>query len=130
MKWDPDEVSRLLSAKIVDELLSDGGHISVVHFEDTRMRYEIWINETSVSVAADPEMPIQGLPFFEIAFPCIELSPVPRSGMPTGIGMFSGPAGPATLCFSITRRKDGNISLSGAWAGLGALAGRSGAHNK
>src|SRR5262245_29380093 len=113
MKWDRDEVSRLLNAEIIDEPLADGGHVTVVHFEDARMRYGIWISKASVVLAADPERPIQGLPFFEISIPCTELAPVPRSGMPTGIGMYSGPVSPATFCFSITRREDGSVSLSG-----------------
>ena len=119
-----DEVSRLLNAEIIDEPLADGGHVTVVHLEDTRMRYEIWINEAGVFMAADPERPIQGLPFFEISIPCTELAPVLRSGMPTGIGMYSGPASSATLCFSITRREDGSVSLSGAWEGLAAHPAR------
>lgn len=87
------------------------------------MRYELLINEGGVFLAADAERPVQGLPFFEISLPCTELAPVARSGMPTGIGMYSGPIGPATLRFSITRREDGGISLSGAWEGLTAAQG-------
>ena len=124
MKWDRDEVSRLLNAEIIDELLADGGHITVVQLEDARMRYEMWINEASVFLAVDSERPLQGLPFFEISIPCTELAPVPRSSMPTGIGMYSGPVSSATLCFSITRRNDGSISMSGAWEGLAARPAR------
>jgi hypothetical protein len=118
MKWNRDEVCQLLNARITDQPMPDGGHSAVIHFEDTRMRYEIWISNAGVFLAADPENPIQGLPFFEISIPCTELAAVRRSGMPTGIGMYSGAVSPATLCFSITRREDGCISLSGAWEGL------------
>lgn len=69
-------------------------------------------------LAADPERPVQGLPFFEISLPCTTLAPVPRSGMPTGLGMYSEPVSSATLRFPITRREDGSISLSGVWEGL------------
>lgn len=120
MNWNRDEVSRLLSAKITDEPLADGGHVTVVHFEDARVRFELWINESGVFLAADPDRPVQGLPFFEISLPCTALAPVRRSGMPTGIGMYSDPISSATLRFSITRREDGSISLSGAWDGLTA----------
>ena len=120
MNWNRDEVSRLLDAKVTDEPLAHGGHVTIVHFEDARMRYELWIHEHGVSLSADPETPFQGLPFFEITLPCTVLAPVPRSGMPTGIGMYSGSISSATLRFTITRREDGNVSLSGAWTGLTA----------
>ena len=120
MKWNREEVCRLLNARVTDEPLADGGHVTIVYFEDSRMRYELWIQESGVFLAADPERPIQGLPFFEISIPCTELAPVPRSGMPTGIGMYSGSVSSSALCFSITRRDDGSISLSGAWDGLAA----------
>ena len=118
MKWNREEVSRLLNATITDESLADGRQLSIVSFEDTRMRYELWINESSVFLGADPDTPIQGLPFFEILLPCVELAPVERGGMPTGIGMYSGPIRHGALRFTITRRDDGCISLSGAWDGL------------
>jgi len=89
MKWNREEVTRLLNARITDESAADGRNITMVRFEDTRMRYEMLINEEGVFLAADPEMPIQGLPFFEISRPCTDLAPVPRVGMPTGIGMYS-----------------------------------------
>ena len=120
MKWNREEVSRLLNATITDEPLAHGGHVIIVHFEDARMRYELWINEASVFLAADPERPVQGLPFFEIILPCTELAPVERYGMPTGIGIYWGPTSSSTLCFSITRRDDSSISLSGAWDGIAA----------
>lgn len=120
MNWNRDEVIQLLTAKITDEALVDGGHATIVHFEDARMRYELWINDNGVFFAADPERPVQGLPFFEISLPCTALAPVLRSGMPTGLGIYSGPVNSASLRFSITRREDGSISLSGAWDGLTA----------
>jgi hypothetical protein len=120
MKWNREEVSRLLNAKVTDEPLAGGGHVATVQFEDTRMQYELWIHEADVWIAADPERPIRALPFFEISVACTELAPVPRSGMPTGIGFYSGPVSSATLCFSITRRDDGSVSLSGAWKGWAA----------
>src|SRR5688572_20240860 len=120
MKWNREEVSRLLNAKIADEPLADPTHVAIVHFEDTRMRYELWINEKGVFLAVDPERPVQGLPFFEISLPCTVIAPFPRYGMPRGIGMYSGQISSATLRFSITRREDGCISLSGAWDGLTA----------
>lgn len=118
MDWNRNEVCQLLSAKITDELMVDDRQVTIVHFEDARMRYELWIHETGVFLAADPERPVQGLPFFEISLPCTTLAPVPRSGMPTGLGMYSEPVSSATLRFSITRREDGSISLSGVWEGL------------
>lgn len=121
MKWKREEVSRLLNARIEDVESAGGGCVTIVHFEDSRMRYELYINESSVFLAADPERPIQGLPFFEISLLCSELAPIPRIGMPAGIGMYSGRISSATLCFSITRRDDGNISLSGDWEGLDAV---------
>jgi hypothetical protein len=123
MKWNREEVSRLLNTRITEQSLEDGKTIAVIHFEDSRMRYEMLINNDGVYLAADPEMPIQGLPFFEISLPCTELAPVPRSGMPTGIGTYSGSVKSGTLRFSITRRNDGSISLSGAWEGLTAPHG-------
>lgn len=121
MKWNREEVTRLLNARITDESAADGRNITMVRFEDTQMRYEMLINEEGVFLAADPEMPIQGLPFFEISRPCTDLAPVPRVGMPTGIGMYSGgPLNSTSLRFSITRREDGSISLSGAREGLTA----------
>jgi hypothetical protein len=120
MEWNREEVSRLLNARITDEPLPDGTKIIVVHFEDVLMRYEMLIDEKGVFLAADPEMPISGLPFFEISLPCAEIAPVPRSGMPMGIGMYSGPVTASPLRFSIARREDGSISLSGAWEGLTA----------
>ena len=118
MNWNRDEVCRLLDARVTDEVVGEGGHVTIVYFEDARMRYELWINEDGVFLGADPERPIQGLPFFEISLPCTVLAPVARSGMPTGIGMYSGRISPDTLCFAITRREDGIVSLSGAWAGM------------
>src|SRR5215813_12428658 len=91
MKWNREELSHLLNAKIIDTALASGSDIAIVTFEDGWMRYEMWISADSVFIAADPEKPVQALPFFEMSVPCIELAPVPRSGMPTGIGMFSGP---------------------------------------
>ena len=119
MKWNAEEVCRILNARFEDEGPPDNIN-PLVQFEDKLMRYEMRIFKANVFLAADPERPIQGLPFFEISVPCTELAPVPRSGMPIGIGMFLGPVGAATLCFSITRREDGCVSLSGAWDGLGA----------
>jgi hypothetical protein len=104
MNWNRDEVRRLLSANIIDQPLDDGGHV--------------WIHETGVFLAADPERPVQGLPFFEISLACTTLAPVPRSGMPTGLGMYFEPVSSSTLRFSITRREDGSVSLSGVWEGL------------
>ena len=118
MKWNREEVCRLLNATITDEPLADGRQLSIVSFEDTRMRYELWINESSVFLGADPDRPIQGLPFFEANIQCVELAPVARIGMPTGIGMYSGPISHDTLRFMITRREDGCISMSVAWGGL------------
>jgi hypothetical protein len=120
MKWNREEVARLLNAKITDAPLEDGRQVTLVRFEDARMQYELHIIEDGVFLAADPERPIQGLPFFEISLPCTEIAPLPRSGMPTGIGMFSGPINSTTIRFSITRREDGSISLSGVWPGLTA----------
>jgi hypothetical protein len=114
MKWNREEVSRLLKAVVTDEPLLNGEIDIVVRFEDARMRYEMYVREEGVFLAADPDQPVQGLPYFEFVLPCTELRPVPRTGMPTGIGMFAGP----TLLFSITRRDDGNISLSGWWDGM------------
>lgn len=118
MNWNRNDVCQLLSAKITDQPMVDGRQVTIVHFEDARMRYELWIHETGVFLAADPERPVQGLPFFEISLPCTTLAPVPRSGMPTGLGIYLEPVSSATLRFSITRREDGNISLSGVWEGL------------
>ena len=118
MKWNREEVCRLLNARVTDEELVDGDRLTTLKFEDSLMLYEVWIHRWVVILCADPEKPIQGLPFFEISIPCTELAPVPRSGMPTGIGMFFGSVSPASLWFSITRREDGNISLSGSWPGL------------
>jgi hypothetical protein len=123
MNWNRDEVSLLLTAKITTEPLEEGRQLTIVHFEDALMRYELWIDENGVFLAADPERPIQGLPSFEISLPCTTLAPVRRLGMPTGLGMYSGPVSSATLRFSVTRREDGNISLSGAWGGLTAAQG-------
>ncbi len=44
MKWNRDEIIRLLKARVADEPSANGGRITVLHFEDTRMRYELWIN--------------------------------------------------------------------------------------
>lgn len=119
MNWNRNEVCQLLSAKSQMSLcMIDGEYASIVHFEDARMRCELWIHERGVFLAADPERPVQGLPFFEISLPCTTLAPVPRSGMPTGLGMYSEPVSSATLRFPITRREDGSISLSGVWEGL------------
>ena len=41
MNWNRDEVSQLLRANITDEALADGGHVTVVQFEDARMRYDL-----------------------------------------------------------------------------------------
>ena len=118
MNWNREEVSRLLNAKITDEEAADGSQFTIIHFEDTRMRYEIYVTDRGVFIAADPERPVQGLPFFEISLSCTDLAPIPRSGMPTGVGVYSGRISSDSLRFSITRREDGIISLSGAWEGL------------
>jgi hypothetical protein len=110
--------------QITEEPLADGRCVTLVRFEDMRMRYELLVSEHGVFLAADPERPVQGLPYFEISLPCTDLAPVPRSGMPTGIGMYSGLISSNTLRFSITRRDDGCISLSGAYNGLTAAANR------
>src|ERR1051325_3452817 len=102
MHWNRDEVSRLLNARITDEQLANGGRLTIVHFEDARMRYELLISENGVFLAADPDRPLHALPFFEISLPCTSLAPVARSGMPTGIGMYSDPISSATLRLSIT----------------------------
>lgn len=121
MKWNRDEVSGLLNARVVDEPIVDGGHVTIAYFEDALMRYELWISESGVYLSSDPERPVQVLPFFEISIPCTEIAPFRGVGMPTRLGMYCGPIGPATLCFSIIRRDDGLISLSGSWPGMGAL---------
>jgi hypothetical protein len=83
------------------------------------LKYELWISETYAFLTADPERPLQGLPYFEISLQCTDLAPLERRGMPTGIGIFAAPLNTLTsLRFSITRRHDGNISLSGVWDGL------------
>ena len=46
---------------------------------------------------------------------------VERTGIPAGMGIYGGTPGAATLRFSITRRTDGRISLSGMWPGMTAL---------
>jgi hypothetical protein len=115
MKWNRQEFSQLLKADIEDYALKGGGAATVVRFKDSRNVYELWINEDSVFVAADVAMPVQALPWLEISVQCTELAPVQRTGLPTGIGMYSGPISFGTLCFSITRREDGEISLSGCW---------------
>lgn len=81
MNWSRDEVRRILSTKITDQPLADGGHVTIVHFEDRRMRYELWVHETGVFLAADSERPVQGLPFFEISLACTTLAPVPRESV-------------------------------------------------
>jgi len=123
MKWNREEVSRLLNGRITDEPSAGAGDLAIVRFEDARLRFELFIHESGVFLAADPELPLQGLPSFEIALSCTDLAPVQRIGMPTGVGIYAGPSSPTTLRFSITRREDGAISLSGACAGLTAPNG-------
>lgn len=128
MTWNREEVIRLLNARVEDEPTPETGLICIVHFEDSRMRYEIWVSENGVFLAADSERPVQGLPFFEISIPCTVMRTLPRSGMPTGLGLFSGAPSSDTLCFSITRREDGEISLSGAWDGMALHYAARGSH--
>lgn len=115
MTWDREEIMRLLSAKLSDDLLPDGKPLTVASFEDPRMRYELWIFERSVFLAADSERTIQGLPSLEISIPAVAIRPYLRSGMPAGIAIFSGPCEQAEIRLSITRRSDGFISISGGW---------------
>jgi hypothetical protein len=117
MKWDPEQVKQLLEATIEEQLSDDGSlRFPVIRFQDALMKYEIRLYSDSegVFIAADPDIPITGLPYFEISLPCKRLAPVPRTGMPTGLGLFSGESW-KSLRFTITRRGDGRISLSGAW---------------
>ena len=120
MKWNRNEVRRLLDAELSEESAADGVSVHILRFFDHLMRYELWLSDatSSVFLAADAQTPIQGLPFFEISIPCTELAPHARDGMPVGLGIYSGAVAPPNLRFSITRRTDGNISLSGAYDGL------------
>lgn len=113
MTWNREELMRLLSAKISDEVLPDGKPLTIASFEDPRMRYELWITEGSVFLAADSERPLQELPSLEISIPAVAIRPVLRSGMPVGVAIFSGPCEQAEIRLSITRRSDGFISISG-----------------
>jgi hypothetical protein len=117
MKWDHDQVRDLLDAEIEVGEANDGSGLHVARFSDNLMKYELWIIEKmgSVFLAADPELPLQGLPLFEVSLPCAELAPVERGGMPTGLGIFEALDHGSTLSFTITRRKNGTISLSGAY---------------
>lgn len=92
----------------------------ILQFADSVMRYELWVIEamSSVFVGADLQRPIQALPFFEISLPCTKLAPYHRGGMPVGLGIYLDGA----VLFTITRRDDGNISLSGAYDGLTRVA--------
>lgn len=118
MIWNPKDILTLLTATIEGEYQTDLGKTTTFNFRDTLMNYQLMVTSggerEGVFVAADPERPIQGLPYFETSLACCRIAPLPRSGMPTGIGFFIGPDW-KDIRFSITRREDGNISLSGAW---------------
>ena len=115
----------LLSADVVETTDHNGSPLVIVHFGDAMMNYDLYLFEAtnSVFLAADPRSPIQGLPFFEITLPCVELAPCARGGLPTGLGIYAGVPDPTALWFSITRREDGNISLSGSYPGICCAAG-------
>lgn len=129
IKWNREQIIQLLDAEIEDPDLDDtfaADHgirdygVHFVRFADRLMKYELWIVERSrsVMISSDPERAPQALPSFEISLPCAELAPLKRGGMPTGLGIYADTPSPSTLRFSITRRKDGIISLSGCYAGL------------
>jgi hypothetical protein len=118
MMWSPEDILTLLSAEIESETESELGKHTTFVFHDSIMKYTLTVNTGADTegffLAGDPERPIQGLPFFETALNCCRIASVPRTGMPTGIGFFVGGKW-EDLRFTITRREDGNISLSGAW---------------
>jgi hypothetical protein len=119
MLWNREEFKRLLDAEIV-EPESPEYPVITINFRDALMRYQILVFEgkAMISLGADPESPLTGLPCFEISLPCSAMSPVVRSGMPIGIGIYLADAFLENLCFSITRREDGLISMSGMWNGM------------
>jgi hypothetical protein len=127
MKWNREEVAHLLSAEICDEETPNGERFTTVHFKDPLMRFELWILEGKglICFSGDPERPMQALPLFEISLPCSELAPCRRGGMPVGLGVYTGNEQSCRLLFTITRRDDGYISLSGVWDGLFELSQKS-----
>ena len=110
-------VIKFLDAQIMASPSEHDRPVTVISFKDDLLKYEMWVMEDcdSVFICSDAERPIQGLPSFEISLPCCEMATFPRGGMPYSLGIYSGPPSQATLLFSIVRREDGRISLSGAW---------------
>jgi hypothetical protein len=119
MTWNPHDILTLLTATIDDESKSELGNSTTFIFQDTLMKYLLMVNtggeREGIFLAVDPERPVQRLPFFETALDCSRIAPIPRDGCPTGVGFFIGQNW-KDIRFSITRREDGKISLSGAWA--------------
>ncbi|HEX7862148.1 MAG TPA: hypothetical protein VF773_17570 [Verrucomicrobiae bacterium] len=118
MTWNPQDLLTLLNATIVDTGETELGNHTTFAFSDPLMKFELLVNTggevEGIFLAADPERPIQGLPFFETSLNCCRIAPFPRSGMPPGLGFFVGENW-RDIRFTITRREDGYISLSGAW---------------
>ncbi|TWT85212.1 hypothetical protein Pla123a_00180 [Posidoniimonas polymericola] len=74
MKYDLDQLCSVLSASCEKE--SPGtGHVQV-RFADPLLKYEMAIDEqhNSISLAADPEKPIQACPLLEYYFACNEIA--------------------------------------------------------
>jgi|SRR5687767_15294847 len=118
MIWNPQDILTFLTATIDRESQSELGNSTTFIFQDSLMRYLLMVNtggeREGIFLAADPERPVQRLPFFETALDCTRIAPIPRDGCPTGLGFFIG-QNCKDVRFTITRREDGNISLSGAW---------------
>ena len=117
MIWNPHDILTLLTATIEGEHPHDFGTATIFNFRDSLMNYQLIVTtgeREGIFLAADPERPVQGLPHFETSLACCRIAPLARSGMPTGIAFFIGPDW-KDVRFSITRREDGNISLSGVW---------------